>query len=1047
MRKRLLSFAMVLCLCLALLPGAALADPEYQYAEPIDVSDAAALLTALPEGESEPDGNNIVWIPVARMTADIALTDPQNELHTLGKLIIPAGVTLTIGEGVTAEAEFCVEEGGTIDVLPGGDLAATMAGETAIVNYGTINVAPDARIESQKGGHLVNCGALNLEGEYICRGYADEPHDFEPILWFENSGTISGGGQIVLADLVVFSDTVGYEDVIDQAKAKLLAVPGVAEDIRYCVRTEREVCNQDELREALEGEPMDENFFYDRRAVLACNIEVTEDIDAAGCIVVPEDCVLAVAYGAMLSAGIEVRDGGSLVVNEGSAVYTNMFGDLRIEQGGSVYVGMDAGIVTQQGGEIFNEGSIVLDGMIVLRGYTEPEDPGVVRLWLHNEGGVIEGGGQIILVEVFQFGDNPPSYMDSMLTGNAILCGMGGIEPSVARYVRARDFEEIKALAADGSVEGIYVRSEDNPEDMVITGEREDVEIVITEDLDLTGKELCIEYPDVSVGAGATVTIGSLEDDLHFMRLFVGRLLVDAGGGTIVMDGQSVISGDGGAGAILTPTEGYMWIGMAQWGEAVPSTWGSEWYYCHETSSIDAAGTLPEALALPLLVDGTLNITGSFIHPGSVEIRDAITLGEGAQQGIANLNFGVDSVESALCGTESTTYELNFDLNTGSGYVDFYDHLQIRDGKIYLDQDWFVIPETPEREGYTFAGWKATSTWSAATPEALAAFTLESDEDGVYVREATAFPVVMVAQWTPDQSEWDGEEDADAPAPTAEATIATVAEDGSVAVTVSADDAKTGTAVLPVEITAGKNAEEAPVITVALPENAGEVTLEIPVADVNASTVAVLVHPDGSEEVLPDTALTETGIAVTLSEGAALKVVNNEKSFADVTKEGWKKEAVTFVAARGLFLGVGIGTNFAPEETMDRAMIATVLYRLARAPESGSGAAFSDVKAGKWYSEAIAWASETGIMQGYGESFGTEKPVTREELVTMLWRLSGKPAAATKTVTGASDWAAEAMSWAVSVGLLQGDGSGNYNAKGSATRAETAAFLMRFINL
>ena len=114
------------------------------------------------------------------------------------------------------------------------------------------------------------------------------------------------------------------------------------------------------------------------------------------------------------------------------------------------------------------------------------------------------------------------------------------------------------------------------------------------------------------------------------------------------------------------------------------------------------------------------------------------------------------------------------------------------------------------------------------------------------------------------------------------------------------------------------------------------------------------------------------------------------------------------------------------------------------AGEAGTG--FDDVEDGQWYTEAIEWAAAAGIVEGKSEdSYGVTDPITREQLVLMLWRMSGKPAAAA-VETGASDWAAEAMSWAVSVGLIEGNGV-SYAPKETATRAETAIVLMRYINL
>ena len=252
-----------------------------------------------------------------------------------------------------------------------------------------------------------------------------------------------------------------------------------------------------------------------------------------------------------------------------------------------------------------------------------------------------------------------------------------------------------------------------------------------------------------------------------------------------------------------------------------------------------------------------------------------------------------------------------------------------------------------------------------------------------------------------------------------------------------------GPITLGLELTAAENSAEAPELSITIPEEAGSVTVEIPVKDVSSTSVVVLVHEDGTEEVLPKTAMTEDGVAITVSGNVTVKIVDNEKEFGDVEEDYWGSEAIDYVTSRELFQGTGEDT-FEPELTMTRAMIVTVLYRMESKPEVESGTVFTDVPEGQWYSEAVAWASSSGIVTGYGDTFGKDDPVTREQLVLMLYRLAGEPE--TEPVeTGASDWAAEAMSWAVSIGLIQGDGE-SYNAKDTATRAETATLLMRYIN-
>ena len=271
----------------------------------------------------------------------------------------------------------------------------------------------------------------------------------------------------------------------------------------------------------------------------------------------------------------------------------------------------------------------------------------------------------------------------------------------------------------------------------------------------------------------------------------------------------------------------------------------------------------------------------------------------------------------------------------------------------------------------------------------------------------------------------------------------TVTEAEAVITEEAIEAAGDGPVTLPLELTAAQDGAEAAPLTIVVPEDAGPVVVEIPVDEVDANSVVVLVHEDGTEEILPKAALTEDGLVIEVEGSVTVKIVDNAKEFDDVSDEFWGSEAIDFVTSRELFVGTG-NDNFEPDLTMTRAMLVTVLYRRESRPESDGKSDFVDVAEGKWYSDAVAWASDNGIVQGYGDSFGKDDPVTREQLVVMLYRMAGEPEAE-PVETGASDWAADAMSWAVSIGLIQGDGSG-FNPQDTATRAETATILMRYIN-
>ncbi|MCI9045163.1 MAG: DUF4430 domain-containing protein [Peptococcaceae bacterium] len=181
---------------------------------------------------------------------------------------------------------------------------------------------------------------------------------------------------------------------------------------------------------------------------------------------------------------------------------------------------------------------------------------------------------------------------------------------------------------------------------------------------------------------------------------------------------------------------------------------------------------------------------------------------------------------------------------------------------------------------------------------------------------------------------------------------------------------------------------------------------------------------------------------------------NGAMNFSDVKENQWFYEAVKFVYEAGLMNGEG-ENSFNPNGNLNRAMLVTILYRLEQSPEVTTASKFTDVKAGQWYSEAVIWASENGIVNGYEDN--TFKPmnnVSREEMAAMLMRYAKFKqidVSATKDISGYQDaaqvaeWAKQNMAWSNSAGLIQGDEHNNLNPQGKATRAEAAMILMRLV--
>lgn len=175
--------------------------------------------------------------------------------------------------------------------------------------------------------------------------------------------------------------------------------------------------------------------------------------------------------------------------------------------------------------------------------------------------------------------------------------------------------------------------------------------------------------------------------------------------------------------------------------------------------------------------------------------------------------------------------------------------------------------------------------------------------------------------------------------------------------------------------------------------------------------------------------------------------------FTDVSTSDWFYSDVMFVYENGLFSGTD-SRSFSPNASMTRAMLVTVLYRLEGEPAGTGSSSFSDVSSGSYYEKAVAWAAANGIVTGTGStSFSPDAKVTREQLAAILYRYAqykklGTDAGAKldsfSDAGNVSGYASEALSWAVSEGLING-ASGRLMPKGDATRAQVAAILHRFV--
>lgn len=180
------------------------------------------------------------------------------------------------------------------------------------------------------------------------------------------------------------------------------------------------------------------------------------------------------------------------------------------------------------------------------------------------------------------------------------------------------------------------------------------------------------------------------------------------------------------------------------------------------------------------------------------------------------------------------------------------------------------------------------------------------------------------------------------------------------------------------------------------------------------------------------------------------------KAFSDLDAKAWYHEGVDYALTNSLMNGVG-GGKFEPDGQLTRAQLVTVLYRAAGEPDTGKQVnPFTDVPDDTWYTRAVIWAANNGIVNGVGKNvFAPDDSITREQIATMLYRYAGAEAAKEDKLSAfpdaakTSDWAKEALNWAVASGLINGvadaNGTANLEPQATATRAQIATILMRWL--
>ena len=236
------------------------------------------------------------------------------------------------------------------------------------------------------------------------------------------------------------------------------------------------------------------------------------------------------------------------------------------------------------------------------------------------------------------------------------------------------------------------------------------------------------------------------------------------------------------------------------------------------------------------------------------------------------------------------------------------------------------------------------------------------------------------------------------------------------------------------------------------------------------STVTVTVKPDNGYELGALTVTDNDGDRITLTDkgngkytftmprgAVTVKATFVEETadtgYSDVSASAWYADAVAYVTDNGMMQGNA--GRFMPNDNLDRAMMAQILYNLEDNPAVNGGSAFGDVGSGAWYANAVIWASANSVITGYDNgNYGPNDSITREQMALMLYRYAALKGYET-TQSGAgltgfadaesvSSWASEAMTWAVNAGVINGKDGNRLDPQGTATRAEVAQVLMNF---
>ena len=241
------------------------------------------------------------------------------------------------------------------------------------------------------------------------------------------------------------------------------------------------------------------------------------------------------------------------------------------------------------------------------------------------------------------------------------------------------------------------------------------------------------------------------------------------------------------------------------------------------------------------------------------------------------------------------------------------------------------------------------------------------------------------------------------------------------------------------------SAREGQKVTLTVKPQAGQELKSLKVTDKDGDAVTLTKVEGGYTFTMP-----KGGVTVTAVFGCDGGAACPSKGFTDLDSDKWYHEYMDYAVEKGLLEGTS-PTTMEPNATLTRAQLAQILYNLEGKPQVQGDLDFTDVAEGKWYYAAILWANQEGVVDGMSpDTFAPNEDISRQDLALMLYRYAGEP-----TVTGdldgfkdagqVGDWAEEAITWAVEEGIIDGMTPTTLEPTGTATRAQAAAMLQRFL--